>query len=440
MSGVMIGIDPHKGSHTAFALDASETKLGQVRVPAAVGQVDGLLQWAARWPERSWAVEGATRAGASARAAADRRRRAGLGRATQARRAGAAAQHRPGEQERPERRPLGRYRCAALTRCAHRTAEDQSRGDQDLGPPTPRPEPRTQPDRLPVARCALRARARRVRQGNHCSTSRLRLWRHHCRSAPATPLDSSSPTNCSTSCAASTSSAAPPRTGSPASSPRPRPASPTSTASARSSPRPCSAMSATSTASPTGTGSPPTTAPHPSTCPRATTTCSGSPGAGTGRLNHAIYMAALSQIRYPHTIGRAYYDRKIAQGMKPKAALRALKRKISDAHLRPPHQRRPTSNGSGPGRAIGERLCLQRGRLTPRNNRLFGQATPGSPRSLRPTARLVSSRSRNDLHAPLDTKEASIASTPSVMVARSDQSVGVRLGNPYRQGSDPDRT
>ena len=60
MSGVMIGIDPHKGSHTAFALDASETKLGQVRVPAAVGQVDRLLQWAARWPERSWAVEGAT--------------------------------------------------------------------------------------------------------------------------------------------------------------------------------------------------------------------------------------------------------------------------------------------------------------------------------------------------------------------------------------------
>jgi hypothetical protein len=60
VSGVMIGIDPHKGSHTALALDASETKLGQVRVGAAVGQVDGLLQWAARWPERSWAIEGAT--------------------------------------------------------------------------------------------------------------------------------------------------------------------------------------------------------------------------------------------------------------------------------------------------------------------------------------------------------------------------------------------
>jgi transposase len=60
VSGVMIGIDPHKGSHTAFAVNASETKLGQVRVPATVGQVDRLLQWSARWPERSWAVEGAT--------------------------------------------------------------------------------------------------------------------------------------------------------------------------------------------------------------------------------------------------------------------------------------------------------------------------------------------------------------------------------------------
>ena len=47
-------------------------------------------------------------------------------------------------------------------------------------------------------------------------------------------------------------------------------------------------------------------------------------------------MAALSQIRYPDTIGRDYYDRKIDEGMNHKSALRALKRKISDtiyAHL-----------------------------------------------------------------------------------------------------------
>ncbi len=32
--GVIIGVDPHKGSHTAVALDASERKLGQLRVRA----------------------------------------------------------------------------------------------------------------------------------------------------------------------------------------------------------------------------------------------------------------------------------------------------------------------------------------------------------------------------------------------------------------------
>jgi transposase len=52
---------------------------------------------------------------------------------------------------------------------------------------------------------------------------------------------------------------------------------------------------------------------------------------GNRQLNHALHMAALSQIRYPYTIGRLYYDRKIAEGMKHKSALRALKRKISDA-------------------------------------------------------------------------------------------------------------
>jgi hypothetical protein len=42
-------------------------------------------------------------------------------------------------------------------------------------------------------------------------------------------------------------------------------------------------------------------------------------------------MAAVSQIRYRGTIGRTYYDRKVAEGMEHKSALRALKRRISDA-------------------------------------------------------------------------------------------------------------
>jgi transposase len=59
MAGVIIGIDPHKGSHTAFAIDGRERQLGQVRVRASARQAEVLLQWAAGWPTRAWAIEGA---------------------------------------------------------------------------------------------------------------------------------------------------------------------------------------------------------------------------------------------------------------------------------------------------------------------------------------------------------------------------------------------
>ena len=56
---VIIGVDPHRGSHTAVALGADEAPLGQVRVRASAAQAERLLTWAAAWPERTWAVEGA---------------------------------------------------------------------------------------------------------------------------------------------------------------------------------------------------------------------------------------------------------------------------------------------------------------------------------------------------------------------------------------------
>ncbi len=55
----MIGVDPHKGSHTAVAIGADEQPAGQVRVRASALQAQRLLEWAAAWPERIWAVEGA---------------------------------------------------------------------------------------------------------------------------------------------------------------------------------------------------------------------------------------------------------------------------------------------------------------------------------------------------------------------------------------------
>ena len=50
---------------------------------------------------------------------------------------------------------------------------------------------------------------------------------------------------------------------------------------------------------------------------------------GNRVLNHAIHMAAVTQIRHD-TRGRHYYDRKMTEGKTKKEALRALKRRISD--------------------------------------------------------------------------------------------------------------
>jgi transposase len=54
---------------------------------------------------------------------------------------------------------------------------------------------------------------------------------------------------------------------------------------------------------------------------------------GNRILNHAIHIAAVTQLRHD-TNGRVYYDKKIAEGKTPKEAIRALKRRISDAVYR----------------------------------------------------------------------------------------------------------
>jgi transposase len=52
--------------------------------------------------------------------------------------------------------------------------------------------------------------------------------------------------------------------------------------------------------------------------------------AGNRRINHALHMMAVTQIRYPNTPGRRYYERKRCEGKTPKEALRCLKRRLSD--------------------------------------------------------------------------------------------------------------
>ncbi len=54
---------------------------------------------------------------------------------------------------------------------------------------------------------------------------------------------------------------------------------------------------------------------------------------GNRKLNHALHITAVSQLRYPGE-GRDYYQKKLAEGKTSKEAIRALKRRISDVVYR----------------------------------------------------------------------------------------------------------
>jgi transposase len=106
---------------------------------------------------------------------------------------------------------------------------------------------------------------------------------------------------------------------------------------------------------------------------------------GNRRLNHAIHMAAITQIRCEHSDGRACYDKKIAGGKTPKEALRALKRQISDAickHLKAGAARAAAAGAQGPGGHAGNDSVASAAGSHP-ERRLFGQATPGPVTTLR---------------------------------------------------------
>jgi transposase len=56
---VMIGIDPHKGSHTAVVVNQDEVVIDETRVSATAGQLGELQEWASGYKDRCWAVESA---------------------------------------------------------------------------------------------------------------------------------------------------------------------------------------------------------------------------------------------------------------------------------------------------------------------------------------------------------------------------------------------
>ncbi|HEY3957057.1 MAG TPA: transposase [Streptosporangiaceae bacterium] len=105
---------------------------------------------------------------------------------------------------------------------------------------------------------------------------------------------------------------------------------------------------------------------------------------GNRKLNHAAHMTAVTQVRYKHSDGRAYYDKKLAEGKTAKEALRALKRRVSDAFYR--HLKTDAArNGQGPGGQAGNDSVACAAGSHP-ERQLFGQATPGP--QPQPTLRL----------------------------------------------------
>lgn len=127
---------------------------------------------------------------------------------------------------------------------------------------------------------------------------------------------------------------------------------------------------------------------------------------GNRQLNHAIHMAAVTQIRNRHSIGRIYYDRKISEGMSSKMALRALKRRVSNAlykaMINDAKQARTTTAMRDPGGQPGSDSVSSAASSHP-ERQLFGQATPGSNPSLEPQRQQRSRRPKPaDQHAPAD--------------------------------------
>jgi transposase len=381
---VMIGVDPHKGSHTAVALGADEVPLGQVRVRASAAQAQQLLAWAAAWPERTWAVEGA----------------GGLGHLL--------AQELVAAGERVlDVQP----KLAARVRLLAAGAVNKN-------------DPN---DARSVAVAALRSPAcLPVRPDDHAAV--LKIWAKRYRDLSRTrnqvacrlhaALCELVPGGLSREISAGQAE------------------------QVLAAARPCGAVqqaraelaaefvadlrrvdgllretkkklavavraSGTSLTGVFGIG--PVVAATVIGDVRDVSRFVGrdrfaayngtapievSSGnriihrlslRGNRRLNHAIHMAAITQIRYKHSEGRAYYDKKIAEGKTPKEALRALKRQVSDTiykRLKADAARTAAPSVQGPGGQTGSDSVASAAGSHP-ERQLFGQATPGPATTLR---------------------------------------------------------
>ncbi len=330
---VIIGIDPHKATHTAVALDGNELELGEVQVRANASQLKRLLAWAAPFEQRTWAVEGAGGCGyllsQQLVAAGEDVLDVPATLAARVRVLGSGKSNK----ERPERRPLNCGRRPAGSApdpgpaVGSRVGAASARQAQQ--PAVQQPDP----DRVPAPRTAGRAAGGRISQQTQGERSRTAPGDDHAghtdagREARRRPRAPRGPPPCR------------------------RPTRRITQAHRRGSRRighigdrhrrgrtDRRAMVIGYTGDVYRFATRHRYAAYTGTAPIEIS--SGSrvihrlSRRGNRQLNHAMHLATLSQIRYPHAPGRVYYDRKIAEGKTSKEAFRALKRRISDAVYR----------------------------------------------------------------------------------------------------------
>ncbi len=381
---VMIGIDPHKGSHTAVAVGAAEEPLGKLRVRACPAQAGKLVTWAQAWPERIWAVEGA----------------GGLGYLLAQQLVAAG-----------ERVLDVQPKLAARVRLLQ--TENTGKSDPN--------------DALSVAVAALRSKTRReVIADDHASVLKVRAKRHRdlsrarnqaacrlhallCELIPggvskeitagraARLLGQIRPSGAvaEARCELAAELLADIRRL----DAQRREARKTLAAAVKASGTSITEVfGAGPVIAATVIGDVVTVARFPTrdhfAAYNGTAPVEVSSGEkkiyrlslrGNRRLNHAIHMAAITQIRHKHSEGRAYYERKIADGKTHKEALRCLKRRISDAIYA---RLRADARTTGPGGQPGNHSVSRAAGSHP-EHRLFGQATPGPETSLRAAAALT---------------------------------------------------
>jgi transposase len=390
LMAVMIGIDPHKGSHTAVAVGVAEEPLGKIRVRACPAQAEELVGWAQAWPERTWAVEGA-----------------------------------PG---------LGRLLAQQLVAAGERVLDVQPKLAARVRLLQTEKTGKSDPnDALSVAVAALRSTTcRPVIADDHATVLKVWAQRHRdlsrarnqiacrlhavlCELIPGGVPDEITAGHAGRILG------------------QIRPAGPVAEARRElaaelladirhldAQRREVKKLAAAVTASGTSltevfgvgpviaatvigdvvTVSRFPTRDHFAAC-NGTAPVEVSSGEkriyrlslrGNRRLNHAIHMAAITQIRHKHSDGRAYYERKLAEGKTRKEALRCLKRRISNAiyaRLRADARQAAAASAKDPGGQPGNDSDSSAAGSNP-EHRLFGQATPGPETSLRAAAALTS--------------------------------------------------